>query len=47
MNIPIDSSEQAAKAGLFEDLPEPSQEQVQRAQAEAARKRGQVSPRLL
>jgi transposase len=36
-----------AKAGLFEDMPEPSQAQVQRAQAEAARKRGQGSPRLL
>lgn len=36
-----------AKAGLFEDLAPPSQEQVQQAQARAAGKRGQGSPRLL
>lgn len=36
-----------SKAGLFEDLPEPSQAQVQQAQAEAAMKRKLGSPRLL
>jgi transposase len=47
MTTPIDRDAEQALAGLFEDLPEPSQAQVQRAQAEAARKRGQGSPRLL
>jgi transposase len=35
------------EAGLFEDLAPPSQEQVRQAQAKAAGKRGQGSPRLL
>ena len=47
MTTPTDRDTEPAKAGLFEDMPEPSQAQVQRAQAEAARKRGQGSPRLL
>jgi len=41
-------NEGVTRAGeLFEDLPEPSQAQVQRAQAEVACKRGQGLPRLL
>ena len=47
MTTPTDRDTEQALAGLFEDMPEPSQAQVQRAQAEAARKRGQGSPRLL
>jgi transposase len=47
MTTRTDRDTELAKAGLFEDMPEPSQAQVQRAQAEAARKRGQGSPRLL
>lgn len=47
MSIPIDSSEPGSKAGLFEDLPEPSQAQVQQGQAKAAAKRSQGSARLL
>jgi len=46
MTTPTERDTQA-EAGLFEDLPEPSLAQVQRAQAEAARRRGQGSPRLL
>jgi len=41
------SDAEPAKAGLFEDLAAPSQEQIKQAQAEAAGKRGQGSPRLL
>ena len=47
MTTPTERESEPAKAGLFEDVPEPSQVQVQRAQAEAARKRGQGSPRML
>lgn len=42
-----DGEAEPAKTGLFEDLAPPSQEQVQRARANAASKRGQGSPRLL
>ncbi len=47
MSKSTDRDSEAAKAGLFEDLPAPSQAQVQQAQAKAANKRGQGSPRLL
>jgi transposase len=47
MTTPTDRDMEPAKAGLFEDLPEPSQAQVQQAQAKAAQARGQGSPRLL
>jgi transposase len=47
MTTPTERDTEPAKAGLFEDLPEPSQAQVQQAQAKAAGKRGQGSPRLL
>jgi transposase len=48
MSTPIESSAQAAKASLFEDLPEPSQARVLQAQAaKAAGKRSQGAPRLL
>lgn len=50
MSKPIDLHAEHAEqseTGLFDDLPEPSQEQVRQAQAKAASKRGQGSPRLL
>lgn len=47
MTTPSERDTEPAKASLFEDMREPSQAQVQRAQAEAARKQGQGSPRLL
>ena len=47
MTNPTDSEFQAAEAGLFEDLPMPSQAQVLQAQAKAASKRGHGAPRLL
>ena len=47
MTKPIDLHGEQAKGGLFEDLPEPSQAQVQQARAEQAGKREQGSPRLL
>jgi hypothetical protein len=47
MTTPTERDTEPAKGGLFEDMPEPSQAQVQQAQALAARKRGQGSPRLL
>lgn len=47
MTEPIDLHGEQAKGGLFEDLPEPSQAQVQQARAEQAGKREQGSPRLL
>jgi transposase len=47
MTTPTDRDTQPAKAGLFEDMPEPSQAQAQQAQAKAAHKRSQGSPRLL
>ena len=47
MSKPIDLHAEQSKTGLFDNLPEPSQEQVQQAQAKASGKRGQGSPRLL
>lgn len=47
MSTSIDPSEQTAKASLFEDLPQPSQTQVQRAATQAASKRSAGAPRLL
>jgi transposase len=47
MSTPTDRDAEAAKAGLFADLPEPSQAQVQQALAKVAGKRSQGSPRLL
>ena len=47
MSTPIYRDAEPAKLALFEDLPAPSQAQVQQAQAKAASRRGQGSPRLL
>lgn len=47
MTSPTDRDSKPALVGLFDDLPEVSQAQVQRTQAEAARKRAHGSPRLL
>ena len=47
MSIPIDPNERTAEASLFEDLPQPSQAQVQQAAAQAASKRSAGAPRLL
>jgi transposase len=47
MTTPTDSDAQPAEGVLFEDLPAPSAAQVEQAQAEAARKRGHGTPRLL
>ena len=47
MSKPNDLHAEQSKTGLFDDLPEPSQEQVRQAQAKASSKRGQGSPRLL
>lgn len=47
MTTPTNVDAEPAKAGLFEDLPQPSGAQVQQAQAKAASKRGQGAPRLL
>lgn len=47
MSISNELSEQGSKAGLFEDLPEPSQAQVQKARAKVAHKRSEGAPRLL
>lgn len=47
MTTPTDVDAEPAKAGLFEDLPQPSVAQVQQAQAKAASKRDQGAPRLL
>ena len=47
MTTPTERDTEPAKAGLFEDLPEPSRELVQQAQAKVASKRGQGAPRLL
>ena len=46
MTTPMHRDEELGKAGLFEDLPEPSQTQAQQAQAKAAHKRSQGAPRL-
>ena len=48
MTKPTDHKDGTTKAGLFEDLPQPSEaQQVQHAQAEVAGKRSQGAPRLL
>ena len=47
MTTPPDRDEQSAEAGLFEDLPQPDQAQVQQARAKAARSAEQGAPRLL
>jgi transposase len=47
MTTPTHRDTEPAKASLFEDLPEASAAQVKQAQAKAAGKRGQGSPRLL
>ena len=47
MTTPTDRHAQPAEAGLFEDMPQPSEAQVQQAQAKAASKRGHGAPRLL
>jgi transposase len=47
MTTPTDHDPKPAESSLFEDLPQPSIEQVQQAQAKAASKRRQGSPRLL
>jgi len=47
MTTAVHRDVEVAKAGLFEGLPEPSQAQLQQAQAKAAHKRSQGSPRVL
>jgi transposase len=47
MTTPIDHSSEVPATGLFEDLPQPSAQQVEQAQAKTAAKRGQGTPRLL
>ena len=47
MTTPTDRDTQPAEAGLFEDLPGPSEAQVQQAQAKAAGKQSRGAPRLL
>ena len=47
MTTPTERDAEPAKAGLFEDMAEPSQAQVQQARALAAQARGQGAPRLL
>lgn len=47
MTKSTDRHAEPAEVGLFEDLPMPGQVQVEQAQAKAASKRGQGSPRLL
>ena len=47
MTTPIERDAQAVEVSLFQDLPEPSEAQVQQVQAKAASKRGEGSPRLL
>jgi len=48
MTKPTDQEDGTSKAGLFEDLPHLSEaQQVQQAQAEVTRKRGEGAPRLL
>jgi transposase len=47
MSTPTEREAEQAKASLFEDLPEPSQEQIEQAQAKAASQRAQGTPRLL
>lgn len=47
MTTPTDRDVHRAEAGLFGELPQPSEAQVQQAQAKAASKRRQGEPRLL
>lgn len=47
MTTPTNHQDGAPKVGLFEDLPDPSQEQLQQAQARVAGKRRQGSARVL
>ena len=47
MKTPIERDTEAGKASLFEDLPQPSQAQVQQARAKEAGRRAQGSPRRL
>ena len=47
MTTPIERDAEPGKASLFEDLPQPSQAQVQQARAKETRRRAQGSPRLL
>lgn len=47
MTTPTDRNVQPAMAGLFEELPQPGEEQVQQARAQQAGKRRQGEPRLL
>lgn len=47
MTTPTDRDTELARTGLFEDLAQPSAVQVEQAQAQAASKRGQGTPRLL
>jgi transposase len=47
MTTPTVPDEASRGAGLFEDLPQPSEAQVQQARAQATSKRGQGAPRLL
>ncbi|MBS3924264.1 MAG: IS5/IS1182 family transposase, partial [Xanthomonadaceae bacterium] len=45
--MPTERDIESAEASLFVDLPLPSAEQVQQAQAKAVAKRGHGAPRLL
>lgn len=47
MTTPTNYKAALAETGLFEDLPEPSAEQVKQVQAKAASKAIQGTPRLL
>lgn len=47
MTTPTDRNTGLAESGMFEELPQPSEAQVQQAQAKAASKRVQGAPRLL
>jgi transposase len=47
MTTPTDRNNEPACIGLFEDLPEPSAQQVQQSQASKAIKRSQGAPRVL
>lgn len=44
MTTPTDRNTELAEAGLFEDLPQPSQAQVEQAQAKMTSKQGQGAP---
>jgi len=46
MTTPTDGDTESSKTCLFKDLPEPSEAQVQQAQAKTAAKQGQGAPRL-